>query len=378
VAAAAPGFRQDMGLGDADLGLLFGAFFWTYASLQPLAGWLLDRYGVVRIFAACFLVWCLAVLFTGFATGMVSLLLLRLLLGAGESVSYPAYAKILASGFPEHRRGTANALIDAGSRTGPALAVLLGGMICARQGYRAMFFVFGAVGLLWLVPWLMSARHVPAAAPEPRGAAGPGIGAILREKQAWGTFFGLFCLNYTWYFVLSWLPLYLTRERRYDTETMALYGQLPFWGIAVTCALFGWISDRLIARGASPTRIRLGFVAGGMWLSTLLLPACLVQNDALSMTLLVVACLALGLTSSNLGAVTQTLAGPGAAGRWMGLQNGMGNLAGILGPYVTGLMVAQWGGFFPAFVAAFVASIAGGCSYVWIVRRVEPIFWKRG
>lgn len=375
VAAALPAFRADMHLGDAQLGLLFAAFYWTYASMQPVSGYLADRYGVVRVFAAFYLVWSLAVLLTGFASGLASLLALRLLLGAGESVGYPACAKILATGFPEQRRGTANALIDAGSRTGPALCVLAGGMLCARHGYRAMFVVFGAGALLWLVPWLLMARHVPAGRPDRSGTPGPGLGAILRRRQAWGTFLGLFCLNYTWYFVLSWLPVYLSRERHYTAEAVAFFGQLPFWGIAAACALFGWISDCMIARGGSPTRVRIGFVSGGLLLSTLLLPACLASSQPLSMALLIVACLGLGLSSSNLGAITQTLAGPRAAGQWMGLQNGIGNLAGMVGPYAVGLMVARSGSFLTAFVTACVLSTVGASLYVLVVRRVEAIDW---
>jgi len=317
----------------------------------------------------------LAVLFTGFANGLVSLLALRLLLGAGESVAYPACAKILATGFPERRRGTANALIDAGSRTGPALCVLLGGILSARHGYRTMFFAFGAGGLVWLVPWLLMARHVPAGRPDRTGTPGPGLGAILRNRQAWGTFLGLFCLNYTWYFVLSWLPVYLSRERHYTPEAVAIFGQLPFWGIALACALFGWISDWMIGRGGSPTRVRIGFVAGGLFLSTLLLPACLVSNQPLSMALLILACLGLGLTSSNLGAITQTLAGPRAAGQWMGLQNGIGNLAGMVGPYAVGLMLARSGNFLSSFVTACVLSTAGACSYIFVVRKVAAVNW---
>ena len=94
------------------------------------------------------------------------------------------------------------------------------------------------------------------------------------------------------------------------------------------------------------------------------------------MALLIAGCLSLGLTSSNMGAITQTLAGPQAAARWMGLQNGMGNLAGIVGPYLTGLMVARAGAFFPAFLAACVLSVGGACSYLFVVRRVEPVEWR--
>jgi cyanate permease len=240
-----------------------------------------------------------------------------------------------------------------------------------------MFVLFGAGGLLWLAPWLHAASRVPAARPN-FAPAGPGIAAVLRRRQAWGTFTGHFFLNYTWYFVLSWLPSYLTRERHYSTEAMALWGALPFWGMAVTCALFGVISDRMIARGMSPTRVRIGFVAGGMLLSTLMLPACLIRNQAVSMALLTVGCLSLGLVSANFAAITQTLAGPGAAAQWMGLQNGIGNLAGIVGPYFTGLLVRSTGTFFMGFLVACASAVACACAYLFVVRKVEPVEWENG
>jgi len=375
VAAATPGFRADMALSDTSLGLLFSAFFWAYASLQVVAGYSIDRFGVVPVFTAGFVLWSGATVLMGLTGSFGGLPALRILLGAGEAVAYPSYSKIIAAGFPEERRGTANALIDAGSRTGAALCVLVGGALAAWWGWRAMLVVVGASGFLWLAPWLASARRVPAARRDPAGG-GPGFGDILRRRQAWGTFAGLFCVNYTWYFILNWLPTYLTRERHYSTQAMAFYGSLPFWGIAVACALFGWLSDRLIARGARPTRVRIGCVAGGLLLSTLMLPAALIENHALSMALLVAACLSLGLTSSNFWAISQTLAGPQAAGRWAGLQNGLGNLAGVVAPYLTGVIVARSGSFLAAFVAASLVSVAGAACYLFVVRKVEPIEWR--
>jgi MFS family permease len=237
-----------------------------------------------------------------------------------------------------------------------------------------MFAALGLGGMLWLVPWLRRVSCIPATRAD-ACCLGPSLADILRRRQAWGTFIGHFCVNYTWYFVLSWLPLYLTRERHYSTAAMAFYGALPFWGIAAVCAGFGWVSDRMIQRGANLTRVRIGFVAGGMLASTLMLPACLIPQEALSMTLLTAGCLSLGLVSSNFVAISQTLAGPVAAGRWMGLQNGIGNLAGIVGPYATGLMVAATGSFLLAFLAAGIAAVLAACAYLFVVREVAPVDW---
>ncbi len=378
VAAATPSFRSDLGMSDENLGVLFSMFFVTYAACQILAGWAIDRFNVFAVFTLGFVLWSVATILTGFVGSFAGLLVFRLLLGVGEAAAYPSYSKIIAARFVEQQRGFANSLIDGGSRIGPAIGVLAGGLIAARYGWRMVFIVIGIAGALWLVPWLLVlSRGTGGTQTAVRAAqAGPSFGAILRQRQAWGTFLGLFCLNYSWYFLMSWLPSYLTKERHYSTQMMAWYGSLPFWGLAATIVASGWISDRFIRRGASPTRVRLTCLAGGLMLNALMIPAYLIQDQALSMALLVVACLALGVATSNLWAVTQTLAGREAVGKWVGLQNGIGNIAGMLSPYLTGLIATRLGSFFLAFVTASAVAVVGGLSYWLVVRRVEPIQWK--
>jgi len=377
VAAATLSFRADLGLSDENLGILFSMFFVTYAACQILAGWLIDKYNVFVVYTLGFVLWSAATIFTGFVGSFAGLLMFRLLLGASEAVAYPAYSKIIAARFVEQERGFANSLIDGGTRIGPAIGVLAGGLIAARYGWRMVFVVIGLAGTLWLLPWCwLLWRGTGGVEARVRTApAGPSFGEILRRRQAWGTFLGLFCLNYSWYFVLSWLPSYLTQERHYSTRMMAWYGSLPFWGLAVMIVISGWTSDRFIRLGSSPTKVRLTMLAGGLMLNALMIPAYLIQDQAISMALLVVACLALGVATSNLFAVSQTLAGREGVGKWIGLQNGMGNIAGVLSPYLTGVIANRLGSFFLAVVAASAVAVVGGLSYWLIVRRVEPIEW---
>jgi MFS family permease len=377
IAAAAPGFRSDLALSSEALGVLFSMFFVTYASFQIVAGWTIDRYGVVPVFTIGYVLWSAATIFTGLAGGFAGLLAWRLVLGVGEAVAYPAYSKFLAAGFPEERRGLANALIDAGSRMGPAVGIVIGGQIAARYGWRMVFFVIGGAGLVWLVPWLWHMRGSLGVQRRAVAAAGggPNLRRILSRREAWGTFLGLFCLNYSWYFVLTWLPTYLRDERHYSMRMISIYGSLPFWAVAATSVAFGALSDRLIRRGRTPTRVRLACLGGGLSLSALMIPAYLIQDQVASMALMVVACLSLGVASSNLWAVTQTLAGPAAAARWTGLQNAMGNIAGVLSPYVAGLIVGRTGSFFLVFVVASAVAVTGALSYWFIVRRVERVDW---
>ena len=322
LSVSAPLLREELTLSPAQMGLLFSAFFWSYSVFQLVAGWLVDRYEVKHVFSAGFLIWCLATASVGWITGFAWLLAARVMLGIGESVAYPAYSRILARDFPEHRRGLANALVDAGSKIGPALSTLAGGLLAGRFGWRALFLGMGIGGLLWLVPWTLFAPSGRGPGPLPNQSHSTSMLEILRRREAWGTSLGMFSLGYVWYFLLSWLPSYLVNERGLSMQSMAVLGSLPFFAMAATSVFGGWFSDRLIARGASVTRVRKTFVTSGLLLCCVtLLPAAVVRSPGLSVMLLVVSCSALGLFTSNVWAITQTLAGPRAAGTWTGIQN---------------------------------------------------------
>lgn len=363
------------------LGLLFSAFFWTYALFQIAAGWLIDRYDVVRVYAACYLIWSVATACTGLVSTLGGLFALRLLLGMSESVAYPSYSKIIAANFREERRGIANALIDAGSRAGPAFGVLIGGLILERYGWRVMFLSIGAASLLWLLPWMavaprVATRTAGANCGEQAGF-GQGFGQILGRRESWGSFFALFSGNYAWYFLLTWMPPYLLMERHYSRHAMALYGWLPFAALATSSLGGGWLSDRLIARGATPTRVRRTFVVMGLTFATILIASSVSHDEKVAMGLMIVACISLGLYSSNIWAVTQTLAGPEAAGKWTGMQNAFGNLAGVTVPYVTGLIVRDTGSFHLAFVSVGVVLLLGALAFLLLIPRVAPIRWAQ-
>jgi MFS transporter, ACS family, D-galactonate transporter len=370
---AAPVLAIQLSLTPVQLGLLFSAFFWSYTGFMVPAGWLSDRYNVKWVLAAGFLLWSLATLGVGFVSTLYALLFMRLILGLGESVAYPCISKVFAQ-FPIDRRGLPNALVDAGAKVGPAIGTLVGGLVVARYGWRFLFVVLGLVSLAWLVPWFLWApreSHVTSNGPE----SGPGIVRILAKRDAWGTFLGNFCCNYAYYFLLTWLPSYLVNERHVSVRKMAILGSLPFAASAATSIFGGWSSDRWIRSGASPTRVRKTFVVSGLLLSTLMLPSAIVNDLTLSMGLLIAAYCAFGLFSSNHWAITQTLAGPVASGKWTGLQNFFANCAGVTAPYITGLIVSKTGSYYMAFLSASIVLVIGAVSYLLIVGKVQPIAW---
>ncbi len=368
LAVAAQIIKPELGLSDVALGLLLSAFFWTYAAGQIGAGWLADRFEVKWLYTAGFLIWSLATLSTAMVSTFAGLLAMRLLLGVGECVTYPVTGRILAVIIPENRRGLANSIIDLGARLGPAFGIMFGAQLVKGMGWRGLFLITGCAGLIWLIPWLIHAPRILTTSSGTRNVAGPGWKDLLSRRDVWGTCGGLCFTNYAWYFLLSWLPTYLLRERHFSLNSLSLGGALPFLLMAVTSIGGGVLSDRMISRGAAPVRVRRGFLVTGLLLTAVFLPAVLLPRIEYALAGLCLSCLSLGIYASNLFPLTQTLAGPLATGRWTGIQNACGNLAGIVSPMLTGWIVQRTGSFTIAFLAAAFACVVGAASFGLLVR----------
>lgn len=373
---AAPMLKDELGISAAKLGVLLSAFFWTYACMQLFSGWLVDRLAVNWVFAGGFILWSAATAMTGLAHTFAVLLALRFLLGMSESVAYPSYSKIIALNFAEEHRGLANAAISAGLVLGPGFGMLFGGLLMARFGWRPFFIVLGLASLLWILPWL---RWMPkkSYAADSDSKDAPSILEFVRLRSAWGTCVGLFCGNYLSYFLITWLPYYLVRERHFSMDSMAKIGGAAYLVGASFATLSGWISDRWIASGATPSLVRKSFVGGGLGLAGIFVGLTVVSGANYCVAALILGLIFFGAYSSNLWAITQTLAGPRAAGRWTGFQNFVGNLAGVVAPALTGFVLQRTGQFYWAFVIMAGIALAGMTSWLFLVGPVEPVIWER-
>lgn len=375
LATAAPLLRGELNLSNTQVGILLSAFFWAYAPMQLIAGYMAERLDVHKVLAIGVTLWSAATMASGLAGSFLVLLLLRLALGIGESVIYPCTAKLLALRALEHQRGKANGLITAGQALGPSIGTLVGGLVMAKYGWRVVMITFGAISLLWLWPWLVGTRGEPSTVREAGASRAPSYAMILRTRAAWGCCIGQFFINYSFYFVLSWLPLYLVKSRGFSIIEMSKIAAVVYSVNAASSLLTGFASDRWIMAGQSPTVARKTFLVGSCIGVAAAMLIAADSSPALAVGCLIATGLCFGLQAPMLFVIAQTLAGPRAAGQWMGLQNLSGNLAGILAPVITGYIVDKTGSFYWAFALSAVVSLLSAVSWGLLVPKIEAVKW---
>lgn len=364
IAVAAPLLKSDLKLTNEAYGWAVSAFFWVYAPVQLFAGWLCDRFSVYKLLAAGILLWAASTLLMGFVGGFASLFVLRTMLGIGESLAFPGSSKIIARHVPAERRGIANAALAMGIALGPAVGTLAGGLMVAHWGWRAMFIVFGFVTLIWLAPWQKVAGNLPSRIGDEADRRVP-ASALLGQWSLWSMSIVHALGNYCFYFLLAWLPLFLTKSRGFTITEMTLLASLGY-AVQGACALaYGHFSDWWTRSGRSEALCRRWMMVGSQTLATAAIFGLAFAHSAVTIgALLCLAGAATAALSMNLYAIAQMFAGPRASGTWVGFQNAIGNTSGIFGPIVTGIIVDR-AGYESAFY--LTAAVAGIGAIWWAV-----------
>jgi ACS family D-galactonate transporter-like MFS transporter len=374
VALAVPDFIRMFHLSDTDRGTLNSAFFWSYAALQIPAGWVVDRYGVKIPYAFSFLFWCLASAGTALTRSVSQLMMLRVLLGAGEAIVAPASYRWIRYNFVEKERGLAVGLYMTGTKIGPAIGAPLAAWLIMAYDWRIMFLALGLGGFIWLIPWMLLVkedRKKPVQ--EEQAKAGPPaavpFGKIMASPVTWGTVIATFCYMYFVYFCMTWMPAYFVEQRHLSLTKMGLYTFFSFGGMAVMAALAGWAADLLIGRGYNPVTVRKGFTIAGFAVAcTELIGAQSASVDA-ALFWAVISLSGLGLATANYWALTQTLIPASAIGRVSGVQNCSASVAGIVAPILTGWLKQTSGNYQAPMQAIWFFLVVGVLSYLVMVRE---------
>jgi MFS family permease len=373
IGIAAPKLKDELMLSAASFGVVVSAFSWIYAPAQFAVGWLSDRFCVYRMIAAGISVWALATLLTGFATGFAMLVALRVMLGIGEGVAFPSASKIIARHVTPGRRGLANGAVAVSLSWGPALGIFAGGLILRYLGWRPIFLAFGTVTLLWIVPWLFVSKPQWRRYAHGSGGDVP-VGKVMRCRTAWLMGIGHFSNTYGFYFLLAWLPLFLVKERHIPILEMTGMITVAYVVQGFGALGWGWLSDRLVRAGWDEGRARIG----QMCLYHLTSAASILGIGLSGSSSMILAWLVFGALFGAIGgvqvyAIAQIYAGPRASGTWVGVMNGVGNLSGIAGPILTGLLIEETGSYMSAFAVSAAIVALGAIWWVVALPKLEQV-----
>jgi MFS transporter, ACS family, hexuronate transporter len=248
------------------------AFLLSYAAMYVVGGRLLDLLGTRRGFMAIMVWWSMACALHGAAVGFGLLLVARFLLGMGEGGAFPAAVRVVSEWIAPEERSTAVGIINAGTAVGSVLAAPVVARIVLTLGWRAVFFVAGGSGMVWVVWWWASYR-----------SSGPVVSVntldarVLAREWTFGEMVGVgsvraivfakFMSDSAWYFLLFWLPKYLYDVRGFDVKQVGYYAWIPYAASGVGSFVGGWYSSRLLRRGRSldsARKIALGLSAAFM------------------------------------------------------------------------------------------------------------------
>ncbi|WAS57328.1 MFS transporter [Burkholderia ambifaria] len=389
----APIVQTDLGIDAAQMGLVFSTFFIGYALFNFIGGLASDRLGPKLVYVLSVGLWSVFCGMTALTVGFVSLLIVRLLFGMAEGPLCSAANKMVNNWLPRDGAATAMGLLSAGSPLGGAIAGPIVGLLAAQFGWRPAFWIVCAIGLAWVVVWMMSTSDRPATpvgeASDARAAAraaspahAPAAAAAtpahtlshyVRQPRIIATAAAFFSYNYVLFFFLSWFPSYLVRAHHLNIKEMSVATVVPWLVGTVGLACGGAISDALYRlTGNLLLSRRIVLVTCLLGAGACVAVAGAVQSTQGAVALMSVSLFFLYVTGAIYWAIVQDVVHPARVGGVSGFLHCMGSLSGVIGPAVTGFIVERSGSFASAFVLAGAIALAGAVLAGVFVRNARP------
>ena len=402
---AGSAMKTELSLDPVMMGYIFSAFSWAYVLAQLPGGWLLDRFGSKKIYMWSIGLWSVFTFLqagvTWMSTGaaVMSLFLLRFMVGLAEAPSFPANGRIVAAWFPTKERGTASAIFNSAQYFAAVLFTPLMAWIVHTYSWHHVFTVMGVVGIALALIWgkiiyspkdhprinqaelqhiesgggLVDMDNRKVAAPSTKGKGY--IRQLLSNRMLLGVYIGQYCINVITYFFLTWFPVYLVQERGMSILKAGFVASIPAVCGFIGGVVGGLISDRLIKSGMSVTWSRKIPIVGGMLLSMTMILCNYVDAQWM-----VVGIMALAFFGKGVGALGWAVVADTAPKQIVGLSGGLfnmfGNVAGITTPIVIGYIVKETGSFSGALVFVGVNALITVISYLVIVKEIKRVELK--
>ena len=373
---------EDLGWSLSTQGTVLSSFFLGYLLLQIVGGRLADRYGGKVVLGAGVLLWSLFTILTPPAAwmGLTLLLLVRIGMGMGEAVTFPSIFSLYSRWVPLSERSRAVGFTNSGIPLGTIFALVVTPIIVQRLGWEWAFYLFGAVGAVWFAFWRVAVTSRPETHPgvsaEEQAVIDAGTGraddsgddakplpwtAFLKSGPVWAIIVAHFCNNWSLYVLLSWLPTFVNKGLGVDYAAVGWFTMIPHVASFIFLNVAGNVADRLISGGMDVGRVRklmqtIGF--GGIASALLIVGE--VETAWMAIAIMSVGN-ALGAFVTGGFAVNHMDIAPRHAGTLMGITNTAGTIPGIIGVYVSGLILELTGSW------ALVFQVAAGVTLVGLV-----------
>jgi sugar phosphate permease len=396
LSVAAPLIRKDMGISATEMGVILSAFTWPYALMNLPSGWAIDRFGAKAIMTFAAGAWSIVAIGTGLARSAGIFIGLRAALGISEAPMFPAALKATDTWFPDREKALATGVYISATQVGLAISPPIATALMLAFGWPAMFVIMGLLGFVGLVGWLvlyrspehsrlMSATELEyvragqAERPQDEASRGKLTGrqwaSLFRYPTTWVMVIGGFCLQYVFWFYITWLPTYLESVQHFSIKSAGLLAALPFIAGAVAVLVGGRVSDWLIVRGMEPMRSRRYTVAAGALLTAIALFATVLSHGrVIAVVLLTVGMFTYSLSSGVYWTLaTNVVRTPKLVASMGSIQNFGGFLGGACAPVVTGFIIGNLGGFPTALTVAAILVLISAAMYGLVLRRRLPI-----
>lgn len=390
MSVALPFIRHEFDLTSALSGIVLSAFFWTYATTQIPAGYFVGRVGPRKAVALSSLLFGAITIFTGFADGVVTFIVMRALLGIGEAPGYPSAAQVVAKWFPRTERAFASGTFNNGNPIGSTLSVPLVALLIAYAGWRSAFFVAGGLALVYSLAWWLiyrSPRELPwvskrevayiedgQSRTDSLAAPVASWGSLFRHRTVWAMMIGFFCINFVAYFFITWFPSYLVSTYHLTLLKFGFLGMIPGFASMLGGWTGGIVADRLVRRGTNLSTARKICLVGGLLGTSIIALAVLSPTVGMALLALSVSYFSSTFAAASVWSLPADVASSERhVGSLSGIQNATANLAGIISPILMGVLKGLTTSFTIPLIIAGCVAIVGAANYAFFMPRIGPL-----
>lgn len=389
-----PEMGKDLGMDEGDYAIMLNVFMITYAAGKFLSGKLYDMIGTRMGFVVSIVVWSVASVLHAFARGLVSLTLFRAMLGLGEAGNWPGAVKSNGEWFPVKQRAIAQGIFNAGASLGSVIAPVLIAYLYSHFGWRSTFIIIGAIGLLWVIPWLFINKAKPERHPwiteeeqkliladkivlDPTiedKEKGLSVAKILSYKESWGVLMSRFFIEPIWWLFVGWMPLYLNSKFGFSIEEIGSTIWISYLGGMAGSIIGGWYSGKLMETKTVDAARKITITIGGALIFSGLLGIIFLVTENNPMTFIYIVAIVLFGFQFAIGNI-QTISSDLFRGPSVGTLAGLAGTVAAVSVIIMNSLIPMIASvsYTPAFIVIAVLAPLAVLSIYALIKRIRPV-----